>query len=620
MSIPNIQGNSLPIQGLQPVAGPQSNISTRPVSGLLFDRFQHGQVKPDLSVSPGEKLRLALRHPFSLVTLLRSPKPSDQRESFFQRLKMYTTIRKSLDSETRSLFKSLLKDGVLADSRADGGHSTLYHLYSMLTTRRANGYNNQILVKEAVHILGRPYVITQQFAPLSENMARRILQVRNNPGLLSRSVIQAPFKQLTWKDLDVEHGATCVASSLMYYMADKEPAELARHLSELTSPMNAFFEKARLEELSPADPSKAYDVLREHHIKYYVSGPGEVTIRVENPPAGALRAIDSQKVIQNRLKFKTPDGKPSAQNPYQDMRTGIESAYQSALMFLATRTYDPAIDLRDDEFNPGQGSIGLTADEEALMQTIVKDIGGVSAVTYQVVAGKDNPQPGEEGANFLYGYTRSFEQITSDIIESLRMGQPVIIGSIDTEANGSIYSPHVNTITGAFMDPKSHELMFTMADSDDNIPSLVVHSAREIIPKIHHATFPLKIAKRINAEMEANPGYFVPDQQDAARFNLLAQSTEAPPAEQPVPEQASLPDNTLAAAPKAGPNTYPAAPQQQWAAPSNAFGNPAPYPYMMQNGIPGIQPNPYAPPTTAFPGYWTPSVPQTYQNAFQYPG
>lgn len=435
---------------------------------------------------------------------------------------MYNRVSDVLDPDGREALENLLRRNILQDTRSDDGHSTLYHLYGILTTGRRSGYDNKTILKETVEILNAPAVITQKFGPLSEKARQRLLEVGNNPHQ------KGSYRSLTGKllrdsDLNVENSATCVASSLMYYMADKEPGELARQINELTSPMNAFFEKVRPEEISPDDPSQAERMLRERNVPFYESAPGEWVVKVENPLAGQLRAVDSQRYFDSHR-----------------YRNGVESAYQSAVTRLATSSYDPATDFRDSE-TPGEASKGLTEAEKTLMETIVKENGGVQSVTYQAVAGKatsDNET--DSGDSCLYGYKRSFEQTTSDLLQALRMGEPVIVGTTDTDPSGAIVTGHELTIAGAWTDPADNQLKFIVADSDDNIPTLVTRSARELIPTIHHAGMPLKLASKIQDEIRTNTGssYLVPDAGDASRFHLLHRET----APMPITSETETPD------------------------------------------------------------------------------
>ncbi len=426
-------------------------------------------------------------------------------------VKMFSQLNKALGPSSQQQLQTLLQQGVLTQQKADDGHSALYQLYGILTTPRAQGYDNRTLLQETIQVLAKPYSISQRFAPITPHAAQALLGAHQSSVMYGG--INAPA--IKPQDLHVENSATCVASSVMYYMADKEPADLARHINELTSPLNAFFEKARFDEISPDNPADALNILNSHQISYSHSGPGEVLVKVENPPTGVVRAITSQ-------------GNPSHKN----YRNAIGAAYQSAITYLATHSYNPATDLRDSDV-PGETSKGLTEAEKTLMEAIVKNNGSFQSVTYQAVSSKANPAPGEENNSYLFGYNRPFEKTTQDILQALQLNEPVIIGTTDTDETGAIVAGHEITITGAYTDPKDHQLKFVVADSDDDVAGPVVKSARELIPTIHHAGLPVALARQVNREIQTNAGYLVPDQRDQMNFKLLARETGPMPQEQP---------------------------------------------------------------------------------------
>lgn len=499
------------LQTIPPYATSQSK------DAFSFTQLQQQLVRPSLSITTSEKNQLFVRHPWLTRTLKASNLVANGNQDFGLTLKMYTAIYTKLDSNGKAQLKKLLDQGILANAKTDDGRSTLYHLYAMATTPRGSGYDQQKILRETVAKLSEPYTITQKFSPLSQQAAAQMMKKEmetNRSG-----------KPVKWEDLNVTSSATCVSSSVMYYMAEKEPGEFARHMNELTSPLHAFYEKARLDEISPDNPQLALDILRNNNIEFTMSNAQEVLIKVPNPPTGIIRALDAQK-------------NPASNNKE---RNAIETAYQSALTHLATASYDPGTDLRDSE-TPGETSKGLTEAEKSLIETIVKDNGGVQSVTYQAVSGKSNPQADEEGNSYLYGYKRSFERTAADLIEALKMGEFIIIGITDTDASGSITGGHEITITGASINKQTGELEFTVADSDDNIPTLVTRSARELIPRIHHAGMPLQLARKIHQEQQQNASsYFVPDHNDAKRFTLLAYNAEPMPAEfQEEPAAASV--------------------------------------------------------------------------------
>lgn len=521
----------MPLQQLGNTSGTDNALSTMfnayRQNPPIFDQFERFQSKPPVKLSTKQKVLFFLRHIFSMPMAYRNIKPVEAPgEDRLTRTMMYLKVNKALSSLERDGLKTLLKEGVLDDTNTDDGHSTLYHLYSILTTPRSSGLDGERLLQETVRLLNKPYLITQKFSPLSENVAQLLMQMNNQPNKMLNRSGSVPIKSnVTFDDIEILNSATCVPSSLMYKMADRSPGELARHINELSSPLQAFYEKVKLSELSPDNPDAAYEILEANKIPYQKTSADEVMVKVPVPEAGVLRAINAHN-------------RPIS----ADYRTGVEALVQSSYMFLATKTYDPITDLRDDQMNPEEGSKGLTEPEKTLMENIIKDNAPIMPVTYQAVSAKVNPAPDEEGLPFLYGYNRSFEQTTQDIIDALNMGEAVIVGFVEPWPNGAIAGGHEITITSAFVDEKDGEIKFWVIDSDDDIPRPVVKTARELVPKIHHAGLPVELATKINAEiqgMQEGQSYLIPDDSDAQNFTPVDFLNEPMPveaAEAPVEE------------------------------------------------------------------------------------
>jgi hypothetical protein len=91
---------------------------------------------------------------------------------------------------------------------------------------------------------------------------------------------------------------------------------------------------------------------------------------------------------------------------------------------------------------------------------------------------------------------------------------------------------HELNVVGYTKDAKTGEVIFNIADSDDNNPNLVQRRASEIVPKIHHAGFPVKQAQKIwnDINSKLNNQYFLPDESDSKRFQLIS---TVPAKEQP---------------------------------------------------------------------------------------
>ncbi|MGE0200832.1 MAG: hypothetical protein AB7P76_07685 [Candidatus Melainabacteria bacterium] len=564
----------------------------------VFDQFQKARIQADNPVHGFRLLKNTLSHPVQTLQAIRHlKKNAAPGESLANRVQMYQNLYAGVGHTARKQLRLLLRDGILANHRTDDGHSTLYHLNTILSTPRARGFSNQTLTEETIRLLNTPYVVSQKFTPLSENIARQMLMLRNNPEQMLNRNNSGPGTPLTWEDIQGVQSATCVSSSMTFYMAEKLPGEFTRHIAELTSPMQAFYEKVSLSDLSPEDPQKAYQILAENQIQYRPSGPGELWVKVELPQAGLLRAVNSNR-------------RPVALNDAQGTQTGVEAAYQFALTYLGTRTYDPAVDLRT--VAPGVQSKGLQEGEKARVETIVKDSGPIQSVSPMVVGGDPTDPDTERGnAPHLFGYSRTYEQTINDILASLkynadqaaREGQakqePVTVGIIYTTEDGIIDSStgHEVTITAvAPPDPQTGDIRFEVVDSDDNRPLPVLMTARELIPQIHHMGLPLAIAQKANQEIAALNNPLIPDESDAQRFDNLPLAPLPP--ENATSSQAAVtaaPGNQATAQPLAQPVMPATASTQPPAAPPAMDWVPVPV------GTPGSYATPFSLPQTGYP-------------------
>jgi hypothetical protein len=479
---------------------PVANQTTKPRQGVFY-AFDLELANAPTPTRPG---RIGLfdwmLHPlesYQLYTKLgRNPQ---SRESFGTRLAMYRDIQKSLSRKGNGFLYQQLKQGRLTDTKADDNRSTVAHLYNMATTARHTGFDNAIILEDTLRLLSQPQTITQKFGTLKPESLQG-LQRFYSSGLGPK--ISQPIDMNTLK---VTSSATCVASSLMYYMAHRNPSEFVRHIAELTSPRLAFQEKAWLNEISPEDPSQAARKLQEYGIPA-TAVPGtngaQYWIKADLPYSGVIRALNQQ-------------GKHEV-----GARGVVESAYQAALTHLVVRSYDPGLDMRVNPDGTLDPSKGLEEDRKTLMESIIKDNGGIMSVTYQFTASNRENEP------YLMGYYRNFESTTKDLMKAVDSGEDVIIGITDTDGYGTtgrINMGHELTVTKYRKDKKTGEIIFTVADSDDNVSKLVERRASEIVPRIHHAGFPVKQAQTIWSEINArgNNRYLIPDQTDSQRYKLV---------------------------------------------------------------------------------------------------
>ncbi len=459
---------------------PVSNQTYRPRQGVFYALDMNLSAPP----SPERSAKLRLRdwafHPIETYYLMQQLKISPQKnESFGMRLAMYRVLKQTLSTKGRKNLYQQLIQGRLTDVKADDNRSTLSHLYAIVTTPRAEGLEAKLVLEDILRLMSAPQTITQRFGKLQPQFLQGLMNYYNSG---SGPKISQP---IDINSLRVSSSATCVASSLMYYMVSKNPSEFARHIAELTSPRLAFQEKAWLNEISPEDPSQAAQKLAEYGIPA-VAVPGtngaQYWVKVDLPYSGLFRAMNHE----GSHEIGT--------------RGVVEAAYQSALTHLVVRSYDPGLDMRVNPDGTLDPSKGLEEDRKTLMESIIKDNGGVMSVTYQFTAAGSDDEP------YLMGYYRNFDQTTRDVMQAIDNGEQVIIGITDTDRLGTpgrINMGHELTVTGYEQDKKTGEIMFTIADSDDDDPNLVKRPASEIVPQIHHAGFPVKPAQRIWNEINS---------------------------------------------------------------------------------------------------------------------
>ena len=118
------------------------------------------------------------------------------------------------------------------------------------------------------------------------------------------------------------------------------------------------------------------------------------------------------------------------------------------------------------------------------MQKPIEDKNKIS-VTYQKI---------DENAK-LVGYETDFNTMKKQIVDSLNMGDNVIIGYTQTDNTNTIVNGHEITIIGARTD-KNGKMTFICHDTDDGRSKPVEYSEDFLLPKIHHAGLPQKVAEK----------------------------------------------------------------------------------------------------------------------------
>lgn len=354
----------------------------------------------------------------------------------------YNELLKTVSKDTKKQLNVLLKNGVLLNSASNDNSTTLDNLYKIATTPRAQGLNNSDILAQTVAILADPHVITQQFGNIPT-------QYKSQVAMLNQS---APGEE------NVEHSGTCVASSIEFNLAQKHPAEFARFAQGLSSPEMSVNKTIKMNNLAD-NTLDAIWLLNAFEVPYTADNFDEAHLTFA-PDKNAIVRAHIQTVDKDRLE-----------------RSSVDVLMQSTFMQVGSQqSYDTLTDKRAGKFN--QNDKGLIEFEKTFTESVVEDKNKIS-VTYQTV---------DENAK-LVGYETDFNTMKKQIIDSLKMGENVIIGYTQVDNNNTIINGHEITITDVKTD-KNGKLIFICNDTDDNLAKQIEYSEDYLLPKIHHAGLP----------------------------------------------------------------------------------------------------------------------------------
>ena len=377
-----------------------------------------------------------------------------------------------------SKLDGLLRNGKLLSSSSNDGSTTLKNLYDIVTNPRCLGLDSAKIAAQTIDALYDPSVITQNFGDIPLDIKNQIL---NNDDM-AQSVKANP------ELMDVEGSGTCVAASVEFHMANKHPSEFARWVSGLTSQNQEVVQKVRLEALSKnlLDAVTYLDIF-EVNQKSFNFDYSTLSLK---PDAGAY--------IRAQVQDKHWD---------KGERTIIDVLIQSTLMQLGSQgSYDSLTDIRGGKFSTNPQ--GLVETEKTFIESIVENNEKMS-IRYQKVDDNQN----------LVGWECDFDKIQKHIIDTLNVGEDVIIGYVLTNetsgktknssyvntpdnAPNKIINGHEITIVG-YKKEKGGKITFICNDTDDDKSKFIEYSADFLIPKIHHAAYPVSIIEDDLALIEA---------------------------------------------------------------------------------------------------------------------
>ena len=130
--------------------------------------------------------------------------------------------------------------------------------------------------------------------------------------------------------------------------------------------------------------------------------------------------------------------------------------------------------------------------EKTFTESVVFDK-NILSVTYQTV---------DENAR-LIGYETDLNTMKKHLTDALNMGENIIIGYTQTDANNIIINGHEITIVG-YKQEKDGKLTFICNDTDDDVSKPIEYSEDFLLPKIHHAALPKEV---VESDMDIVPNW-----------------------------------------------------------------------------------------------------------------
>lgn len=369
----------------------------------------------------------------------------------------YTQIFSVLGTNEKRNLDMLLRAGVLLNNNSNDGSTTLDNLYKMAATPRAIGLDVINVLNETINTIANPFIITQNFGDVPKKYVNQLIEkAQKNP--------ETPNDVINEQTINVKSSSACVSASIEFNLAMKMPAEFSRFAEQLTSPRVAVDKVIHLNNLAN-NTLDAVWLLNAFKVPYEMKDFDKAKLTLAPDKNAIMRAQ-----VQN--SFKDPGE-----------RSLVDVLMQSTFMNVGSEgTYDSLTDNRGGQFN--NDNKGLIEFEKTFTESIVQDKNKTS-VTYQIL---------DENAK-LTGYETDFQTVTKQLLDSLAMGENVIIGYTQLDKDNKVVNGHEITILGAAKD-KNGKLIFICNDTDDDNPNPIAYPAEYIVPKIHHAGLPTVIAER----------------------------------------------------------------------------------------------------------------------------
>jgi hypothetical protein len=374
--------------------------------------------------------------------------------------KKYNELSAELDGKYRKKLEYALKSGILLKNNSDDKSSVLDNLHKLIKEERDQGLDGRNLLKDSLDIIANPYVITQSCEDIPHDYKTGVIGLITN---LSEDVDE--IKKVN-QDLDNMHTGTCPTASIEFDLATKNPAEFFRIVEGLTSPKNEVLKIIDMNSLS----EKTLDAV---WLLNKFKTPNKI---LDFNKAAVVLKPDKNAIIRARI-----------QNTHRDKgeRSMIDVLMQSTMMQLGSQqTYDSLTDKRaPNAWTEDDG--GLIDFEKTYVESVMENK-NTTSVIYQKV----------DSNGCLEGYEKDFATIKKELLDTLAMGQNVIIGyTWANPENNNRLDGHEITIVGSRVD-KNGETIFICQDSDDGIDAPIEMPESFLLPHIHHAGLPEEIASR----------------------------------------------------------------------------------------------------------------------------
>lgn len=427
-------------------------------------------IKPDVALSNNKKLNNTpsfgtsqLKHS-ATQNVIQAPITQLRNK---EEMGKYQFIIQNCDAECKKILPKLLKTGVLLSNNTDDKSTMLDNLFNICTQPRIVGLDAQGILKETLKTIDNPYLITQKFGNIPNAIVNDVVAQENNTVLQQAEAKQTKGEPITSgfirkQDLDVI-SSCCVAASIEFNLANKQPAEFVRMISEVTSPKHSISKTVKTENISE-NMLEALWLLDEFKVDYKPKSLDEVSVNI---------APDRNAIIRARIQTVDKDF---------GERSVIDVLLQSTFMNVGSqKTYNSLTDLRTGKYNPDPK--GLTDIEKNLAEVLATGKRKIS-VTYQNLD--------ENGK--ITGYECDFKTMYQQITDALKMGENVIIGYTYTDRNNVVQGGHEITIIGIEKDKNGREY-FICNDTDDDKSTPIYHQVDKFLPQIHHAGLPREALK-----------------------------------------------------------------------------------------------------------------------------